>query len=269
MLPLISVIIPCYNAEKYVEQAVRSIMEQTYKKIEIIVVNDCSTDSTGKILKRLAEEDKRILYVENETNLKLSKTLNKGIDLSRGEYIARMDSDDISVIDRLEKQIYFLLNNPDIDLVGSNYQGIDEQQNYTYDSLYPNTHEQIIKRLPLACAFVHPTILAKKSFFTDLSGYKVVNYGEDYELWIRGWLSGKKYHNLPEKLIFYRMHSEQMSSENFSKKNSKSVMAFLFKFFFETKKIRFLIGVLLQTQFAKYVIKKTFSIRRYIKFKFR
>ena len=117
--PLVSVLIPCYNCEKYVEEAVMSIIEQSYSNLEILVIDDGSTDNTGSILQELAQKDSRIRYIKNETNLKLIRTLNKGIDLCRGKYIARMDADDISLPTRIVKQVNFLEKHPDIGIVGT------------------------------------------------------------------------------------------------------------------------------------------------------
>ena len=106
--PLVSVIIPCYNAEKYVEEAIRSIMTQTYSNLEIIVTDDCSSDNTLMILETLAAEDSRIKVIKNEKNLKIVKSLNNMIEVAQGKYIARMDADDISLPERIEKQVSFL-----------------------------------------------------------------------------------------------------------------------------------------------------------------
>ena len=111
--PLVSVLIPCYNVERYVVEAVGSISNQTYKNLEIIAINDCSTDRTGELLMQLAREDSRIRVVTNEVNLKLIQTLNKGIGMCNGEYIARMDADDISLPTRIEKEVRFLEENND------------------------------------------------------------------------------------------------------------------------------------------------------------
>ncbi len=117
--PLVSVLIPCYNVEKFVEESVNSILNQTYTHIEVIAINDCSTDRTGEILYSLAKEDPRITVISNEENLKLIKTLNKGIKLCSGEYIARMDSDDIALPTRIEKEVDFLEKNKDHDIVST------------------------------------------------------------------------------------------------------------------------------------------------------
>ena len=120
---LVSVIIPVYNVEKFAEQAIVSIIKQTYKHLEIIVIDDGSSDNTYKIVADLATQDSRIRLYKNERNLKIVKTLNRALSLAQGEYIARMDGDDISALDRIEKQVAFLESNPDYDLVGCNFNG--------------------------------------------------------------------------------------------------------------------------------------------------
>ena len=115
--PLISVILPAYNAERFLEEAIDSILAQTYKNFELIVLNDGSTDRTEEII--LSYNDPRIRYIKNESNLKLIKTLNKGIALARGKYIARMDADDISLPTRFEKEIEFMEIHPDIGVCSS------------------------------------------------------------------------------------------------------------------------------------------------------
>lgn len=253
--PLVSVLIPCYNAERFVEQAVRSIINQTYKNLEIICINDCSKDRTGEILQKLAIEDNRIIYVENEENLKLPKTLNKGIFLAKGEYIARMDADDIALTYRIEKQLFFLLKNPDLDLISAFAQKIDEIGQKGDNIIVPQNHIEIASTLPIRSTFIHPLILAKKSFFVDLGGYKMLTYGEDYELWLNGLYAGKKYANLPEILLYYRIHSNQMTGLTYSAKNTKSVRNFLWKYFGKTKNLNYLKGLFFQT-FFYYFIKK-------------
>ena len=265
--PLISVIIPCYNTEKFVEQAVRSIMEQSYRNLEIIVINDCSKDHTGEILKKLAQEDSRIVYIENEVNLKLPKTLNKGIGLAKGEYIARMDADDISLINRIEKQIRFMLIHNDIDLIGSNMQKIDENNNLKSCRSYnPLSLQKINKQMAWKCVLVHPSILAKKSFFVELNGYnEELSYAEDYDLWIRAILAKKKIANMPDILLKYRIHNNQMSDVRYNPKNAAVIRKFLFKYFLRTKNIYFLFGCLLNTRFFYNLIKNTSNVRQKLK----
>lgn len=199
--PLVSVIVPCYNAEPFVEEAVRSIMTQSYSNLEIIVLDDCSVDKTGDILRQLELEDSRIIYSRNSTNLKLIETLNKGIALAKGAYIARMDADDVSMPSRLGKQVEYLEANPDCGVVGTFGE-------YLHDNLItgkfckPVLDLQIKEELFFDSPFIHPSIMMRKSLkpIYDADFYQV----EDYALWVK--LSKlTKFHNLPEKLIKYRV----------------------------------------------------------------
>lgn len=111
---LISVIMSVYNESEYIAEAIESILKQTYKKFEFIIVDDCSTDETPEIIKHYAESDNRIIFVQNETNLGLTQNLNKALNISNGAYIARMDGDDISLPERFERQIEFLNEHKEI-----------------------------------------------------------------------------------------------------------------------------------------------------------
>lgn len=126
LAPLVSVIIPCYNAERFVEKAVRSIMDQTYHNLEIICCDDCSSDSTYVILKKLATSDARIKLMKNEVNLGIVRTLNILVKHAHGKYIARMDADDISLPRRIAKQVKFLEIHADYAMCGTNAWHIDE-----------------------------------------------------------------------------------------------------------------------------------------------
>lgn len=202
--PLVSVLIPCFNVEKFVEPAVRSIMEQTYKNLEIIVINDCSSDDTAKILRRLVEEDSRIVYIENEENLKLPRTLNKGIALAKGDYIARMDADDISFPQRIMEQISFLLENKSVDLVASNIISIDFNNNIRG---YRKQREKVVVFanhnnfiIP-----IHPTVIFRKTWILKYMYDPIFSRAEDFELWFRAHMNNDfNLAVLPELLLFYR-----------------------------------------------------------------
>ena len=159
--PLVSVIIPCYNAEKYVEEAIRSVMTQTYSNLEIIVTDDCSSDNTLMILETLAAEDSRIKVIKNEENLKIVKSLNNMIEVAQGKYIARMDADDISLPERIEKQVSFLESNPEYGLCGTNAWHIDENGKKIGKSYLPVTHEENKFYLAYYSTFYHPTIMLR------------------------------------------------------------------------------------------------------------
>ena len=116
MKPDVSVIMSVYNGETYLREAINSVINQTFKTWELIVINDCSTDSTAQILEEISSLDERVKVHPNEVNLRLPTSLNKAISLCEGKYIARMDADDICLPDRLEKQFKFMEENPDVDL---------------------------------------------------------------------------------------------------------------------------------------------------------
>lgn len=227
MFPLISVIIPCYNSENFVESSVRSIMDQTYTNLEIIVIDDCSTDSTPTILTRLAKEDKRIRYVRNDVNLKLVKTLNKGLSLCKGEYIARMDSDDISKKERIEKQLIFMQTHPGIDIIGCAIEIFGDGLK-RHIALNPLEHKHIFAQLFVKSSFFHPTVFFSRRliesniYIYDDEFYRI----EDYALWAKLASNNIVFANLSDVLVEYRVlpHSETRLSE---KENSSARVNYL------------------------------------------
>ncbi len=211
--PLVSVLIPCYNVEKYVVESVCSIINQTYTNLEIIVINDCSTDKTGEKLEYLAGKDSRIKIYDNEINLKLIKTLNKGIEICRGKYIARMDADDISLPTRIEKQVRFLEQNDDYSIVSTMF--------YTFKAgshrknLYknPTEYRDLQACLLFKSAICHPASMIRKTLFTEkgLRFEEQYLHVEDYALWSKA-LYCSKLANIGEPLLLYRVHDNQISS---------------------------------------------------------
>lgn len=229
MNQLISVLMPCYNAEAYVESALRSIMNQSYTNIEILAINDCSQDSTLEILKRLSSEDSRIRIVDNDTNLKLIKTLNKGVELCNGEFIARMDSDDLALPNRLEQQLAFLLQNPSVDIVGTQFKTFTNKHPDKL-SLHTNPlHDEELRAYMLfKSGICHPSAMIRKRVFTDLGLFFEHQYlhVEDYAFWSKA-LYKTRIANLGECLLLYRVHDRQISSLNDSiqQDNKKKIYA--------------------------------------------
>lgn len=225
--PLVSVIIPVYNTEKYVDVAVRSIMNQTYKNLEIIITDDCSTDRSFEILEKLAEEDSRIKLFKNETNLKIVKTLNKMIQQATGKYIARMDADDISLPERIEKQVYFLEKNPDYALCGTNAVFINEQSKKTGKTALPVSYEENRFFLQFYSTFFHPAVMLRSEVYKQNLYDEKFLYSEDYELWIRLFFSKNiKGVNLKENLFAYRLFESQTSSVHREEQNLHSAQIF-------------------------------------------
>ncbi len=229
--PLVSVIVPVYNAEKYVESAVRSIMNQTYKNLEIIITDDCSTDKSFEILQRLAKQDSRIKLYKNETNLKIVRTLNNQISLANGKYIARMDADDISLPRRIEKQVVFLEQNPDISFCGTNAFYINENGKKIRVSHLPITAKENLFCLRFYSSFIHPSVLIRSEIYKENTYDKNFLYAEDYELWVRLVFSKEiKGENLKERLFEYRFFEKQTSSV-FRKEQIDSVQKIFTNYF--------------------------------------
>lgn len=225
--PLVSVLMPCYNVEKYIEESLTSILNQTYANLQIIAINDCSTDSTGQMLDKLAAQDSRILVVQNEQNLKLIKSLNKGISFCQGEFIARMDADDISLPNRIEKEIEFLQQHPDHDIVSTLFYAFrSENPNKRYLHHSPLKDEELRGYLLFKSGICHPAVMIRKRVFTEL-GLKFEEeylHVEDYALWSEA-IYKTKVANINEPLLLYRVHESQVSTihEDLQIENKKKV----------------------------------------------
>ena len=214
--PLVSILMPCYNAEKHLREAMTSIQNQTYKNLEIVAINDCSSDQTSEILHSMAKEDPRIKVYDNDENLKLIKTLNKGIGLCNGEYIARMDADDIALPQRIEKEISFLENHKDHDIVSSLFLAFhtDNPQKKTLHH-NPLKDEELRAYMLFKSGICHPAVMMRKRIFTELGLSFEPDYlhVEDYALWSKA-IYKTKIANIGEPLLLYRVHAGQVSSLN-------------------------------------------------------
>jgi glycosyltransferase involved in cell wall biosynthesis len=209
MKPLISVIIPVYNSEKYLSEALISILNQTYSNLEIIVVDDCSTDRTLNVLENII--DNRIKLVQNGLNLGPANSINNGISISNGEFIAIMHADDISHFDRLAKQCSYLLKNPDVHLIGTSYFEIDENGLLVAEKITAS-NKRMKERMCLHNVICHPTVMFRKSLKSITPLYLPdLRVNEDYELWLRLLSQGLKLHVLKLPLLYYRIHSMQQS----------------------------------------------------------
>ena len=163
--PLVSVVMPVYNGERFLKDAIESILNQTYKNFEFIIVDDGSTDDSLKIIKEYQKKDKRIRLIENKKNLGQAKSLNKGLSLAKGKYYAKMDSDDIACKKRIEKEVDFLERNNDYVIVGSNLEIIDENNNTIGYRFYPQKNKEIRKLIIIKSPFAHPSVMIKWQIF--------------------------------------------------------------------------------------------------------
>lgn len=203
--PLVSVIMGIYNCENSIEAAIESILQQTYDNWELIMCDDGSTDSTYSIATKYMEKySDKIVVLKNEKNLRLAATLNRCLGVAKGEYIARMDADDVCLPERLEKQVAFLDNNPQYACVGSNMIVFDEYGDHGIRVIPQETKESTLLKTTI---FAHPTIMMRSSVYQELGGYTVSKRtmrAEDLDLWFRFVKAGYKGYNIQDPLYRYR-----------------------------------------------------------------
>lgn len=207
----ITVIMPVYNGEKYIALSIKSILSQSFKNFEFIIIDDGSNDNTLQIIEKFSFIDKRIILIKNQHE-GIAKAINKGLSLSKGKFIARMDSDDYSYPERLESQINFLKKNKETILIGSNY-----YLNYSYlkiKKISLNNSNACKLALIFFNPFAHPTIFFNKSLINTIGMYNENNkYSEDYDYWSR--IAFKyKVNNINNFNLSYRITNQQITKKN-------------------------------------------------------
>ena len=206
MAPLVSVLMPVYKTAPYLREALDSMLCQTFKDFELIVLDDCSPDNAEEILD--AYDDSRIVRYKGEKNVGLSNVLNVGIEMARGKYIARMDSDDISLPQRLQVQVDYLEKHPDVDLVSVGMRLFGAKEGTWIRELNP-------EKVKIEALFHSPVLHASSVWRKDTFEKQGLRFrqemvpAEDYDLWVRAMLKGLKLVNLPEVLYKYRIHDAQ------------------------------------------------------------
>jgi glycosyltransferase involved in cell wall biosynthesis len=212
-----SVLLSVYKKEKpeYLRLALDSIWNQTLKPNQIVIVKDGElTDELESVLSDFSN-DKPVKFVVNEQNMGLSFSLNRGLSACTNDLVARMDTDDICFSERFEKQIKFLIDNPDIDIVGSYAVKIDEKGNESELMKVPVLHENIYQLIWI-CPFIHPSVMFRKDKILSIGSYNP-NSGfrqDDYELWFRCAKNKLKLANLPEPLLYYRFFADSVKRNN-------------------------------------------------------
>lgn len=211
-MPKISVIMPVFNQEvHYLRTAIESILNQSYSDFEFIIIDDGSNDAVVAILAEFSKRDQRIRVFRNEVNSGIIISLNRGISHAKGEFIARMDSDDISLRNRLERQLQFLEEHPDHVLIGTNAVTIDEGGKETGKLIFPQTHHSIFHSILLRNPILHPTWFLRRSLFEEVGRYDENALRiEDYEFLLRI-APRQKIANLPEPLLCYRFNHSGIS----------------------------------------------------------
>jgi glycosyltransferase involved in cell wall biosynthesis len=204
-----------YNSEKYLAEAIESILTQSFSDFEFIIVNDGSTDNSFSICDRYANADDRVQIISNTTNIGLTKSLNIAIRLSRGRYIARMDGDDISLPQRLQKQIEYMDNFPEIGILGTYYAEVGPDSVIIAKKVsFPIEPIILNWRLLFENPIPHPTILVKREVYETVKGYDPTwKYSQDYDLFTRASLF-TKLANYPEILLLRRPHENSISKSN-------------------------------------------------------
>ena len=203
---LISIIMGIYNCARTLPAAIDSILEQTYTNWELIMCDDCSSDDTYRVASEYAKKyPDKVVLIQNEKNMHLAYSLNNCLQYAHGEYVARMDGDDISAPERFEKQIRYLNEHPEVQLVGTAIQQFNEKDGNIKKIFTPEHTDKwtLHKQIP----FIHATIMTYKSVYDALSGYTVAertNRAQDYDLWFRFYAAGFTGDNLQEPLYYVR-----------------------------------------------------------------
>ena len=219
-MPRVSIIMGIYNCEKTLVRAIDSILEQTYADWELVMCDDGSKDGTYQLVTEYQRRyPDKIVLLKNPQNMRLAATLNHCLEVAQGEYIARMDADDESLPERLQREVEFLDSHPEIDCVGTGRIIFDDEGEYgTCAELENPTKETIIKHMP----FAHPTIMMRASVYKALGGYTVSKEtmrAEDADLWFRFFAAGYKGYVIQE--LHYRYRE---SKEDFKKRTFKAAL---------------------------------------------
>lgn len=225
MKPKITVITTVFNCDNYISGSIESIINQTFKDYEFIVINDGSDDNTGKLIHDFSKRDKRLTVIENSENLGRVRSLNKALEKASGKYVALQDADDISLPERLMKQYIFLEENPDYVLIGTDITVIDEKGMELSKPTRPEKNLEAKFSLLFRCTFANPSIMFRKDTVDEFNIRYEDNFlhSEDFRFISRISCYGKV-HNLKDKLLSYRNHKSNNSKVNFKLLNETSTL---------------------------------------------
>lgn len=213
--PIVSVIMPVFNASKYLPESIESILNQSFADFEFIIVDDASTDSSWSVIKAYAKKDKRIIAIKNPINLGVSLTSNIALSKVKGKFLVRMDADDISFADRIEKELNFLKSNSDVVAVGSQCIVIDENNRVIGNKKFPTQSEKLAEMIFWAIPMQQPSIMVNLQKLPKKFQWYAPNLSsaEDVNLMFRFMRYGN-IANLPEYLLFYRHLNNSLSHKN-------------------------------------------------------
>lgn len=212
--PRVSIIMGAYNCAGSIEKAILSIQEQDYSDWELIICEDCSRDDTSLVLANLSNKDSRIRVISNNCNKGLAYSLNHCLSMARGEYVARMDSDDIMLQHRLSAQVSFLDNNKQYSVVGG---GITLYDDFGDKKILLNPEIPDVRMMKLRIPFFHPTIMMRRTAYESLGGYTDLprtRRGQDLDLWFRFYAAGLKGYNLQIPVVKYHDDEKDQKKKN-------------------------------------------------------
>jgi len=215
-MPVVSVLMPCFNAARTLEEALKSLFWQTLEDFEIIVVDDGSTDTSWEILQTWVEKDSRIRIL-SQPHAGIVQALNTGMSACSADYVARMDSDDRAHRERLARQIAYLNENPQIGVVSCRVKGFPKEQVRRGFQIYLDwlnsllTDTEIRREIFVESPLPHPSVTLRREIVTKVGGYQDHGWPEDYDLWLRLYLAGVRFGKLPEVLLEWREHPERLT----------------------------------------------------------
>lgn len=222
-MPKVSILMSVFNAQRYLEQATKSILNQSLSDFEFIIIDDASTDKSLAIIKSF--KDKRIKILRNKKRLGLTVSLNKGLRKAKGEFIARMDADDISNKNRLKIQFNYLKNHPEVVFCGSWVTLINQSDKKIGEKKYPTEYKEIQRAIMAGNPFIHPTVMMRRSILKKVGFYdENLNGAEDYDLFLR---IAKNHQavNLPYFLLKYRINPYGVSYRQYKKTERQALRA--------------------------------------------
>lgn len=219
--PFISVILPVYNTEQFLKDSINSILEQTYTNFEIIIINDGSSDNSQSVINSYA--DNRIICIHQEQNMGLIPSLNNAIHIAKGDFIVRMDADDIAIKNRIQLQVQYLIENPSIDIVASHAIFFEEDINTPISNwdldLATNTPEEIKKALIWENCIIHPSVCMRSEIAKSLLYDPAQKNYEDYDLWLRATSYNINIGKINEPLLYYRVQPHSITQTAIRKGN--------------------------------------------------
>ena len=210
-MPKVTVLMAVYNGESYLQEAINSILAQTFHDFEFLIINDGSTDRSRQLI--LSYDDPRIRLIDNPRNLGLTRSLNHGLELAKGQFVARQDADDISEPKRLAEQVAFLETHTEVALLGTWYKKIDSQGTLIRNRRLPCDYTDIRWSLLFFCPFVHSSVMLRKAVVLERVGFynEALVYAQDYELWARV-ARCMPVANLDQYLVSYRITATSMTA---------------------------------------------------------